>query len=123
MSYFPPVPVTDFMSGQQARLAKDFPIDGAFAYFYDYVYEHGHTHFDINLVADSIQINGPATFTLDLVGARVPCTVSFTVQDYTSGSPVNTTTDYNFGPSLYSQSITLPDSNFTGIRVKCIRRH
>ena len=123
MSYFPPVPVTDFGGGQSARLQRDWPTDGIYGYLYGDVTEHGQTHFDINLVADGVQINGPATFTLDLVGARVPCTVSFTIQDYTSGSPVNTTTDYTFGPSLYSQSITLPNGNFTGIRVKCIRRH
>jgi len=123
MSYFPPVPVTDFMSGQTARLVLDYPLDGAFAYLYSTPREHGITHDAIDLVAEGIAINGPRTFTLDLVGPKIPCLVSFTVQDYTSGSPVNTTTDYTFGPSLTSQSITLADSNFTGIAITIIRRH
>lgn len=123
MSYFPPVPNTDFWGGQIARLVKDFAIDGIWAFTYATPTEHGHTHVDLNLVAEGIQINGPATFTLDLIGPKIPCTISFTVQDYTSGSPVDTTTDYDFGTSLNSQSITLPNSNFTGTRIKIIRRH
>lgn len=123
MSYFPTAPDTDFWGGQIARIVKDFPIDGTFAYTYATPTEHGHTHVDINLVSDGIAVYGPATFTLDLIGPKIPCTVSVTIQNYTSGSPVYTTTDYDFGNSLSSQSITLANSNFTFTYLSILRRH
>lgn len=123
MSYFPTVPDTDFWGGQIARIVKDFPIDGTFAYTYATPTEHGHTHVDINLVSDGIAIYGPATFTLDLVGPKIPCVVSVTIQKYVGSTPTYTTTDYNFGNSLASQSISLPSSSHTCTRIKIIRRH
>lgn len=57
---------------------------------------------------------GPATFTIDLLGSKVPFTLKVTIRDDTSGFPgPETTTDYAMGPSNTSQSITLTDANFT----------
>jgi len=123
MSYFPPVPNTDFWGGQIARLVKDFAIDGIWAFTYATPTEHGHTHVDLNLVSAGIAVYGPRTFTLDLVGPKIPCVVSVTIEEYVGSTPTYTTTDYNFGNSLASQSISLPSSSHTFTYLSIIRRH
>lgn len=125
MSYLPPVPDTDFMSGQTCYLALDASVTTppSDAYKYELVKEHNYAGTDIDLAGDGIAIVGPRTFTLDLLGPKIPCKVSVTINDRTSGFPgTDTVTDYDFGPSLTSQSITLADSNFSFTRLQVRRR-
>lgn len=125
MSFLPPVPNTDLMSGQRCYVALDVPLSTppSSAYKYAEVLERGFGAQNIDLVADGIAIVGPRTFTLDLLGVKIPCKVSVTINDTTSGYPgTDTTTDYDFGPSLTSQSITLPDSNYAFTRLVVSRR-
>lgn len=114
MSYFPPVPTTDFMSGQLCYIA----INGFNVVI---VNEHNYLGGFYDLVADGYVVVGPGTATITLVGGRIPCKVSVTVNDSSGGPPgVDTTTDYNFGPSLISQNISLAtsDDRLTLIAVK-----
>lgn len=118
MSATPPTPNTDFLGGQECALV----LDGG-AYTYAVVVEHDFTKVDLDLVADGISINGPRTFTLDLLGPKIPCKVTVTVNNATGGYPgVDTPTSYDFGPSLTTQSITLANSNYTFTRLVVSRR-
>lgn len=118
MSATPPTPDTDFLSGQVGYLV----LDGG-SYKYADVLEHEFSKVELDLVALGQTINGPRTFTLDLRGPKIPCKVAVTVNNATGGFPgVDATTNYDFGPSLTTQSITLANSNFTFTRLVVSRR-
>lgn len=123
MAFFPPVPDTDFLPGQFAIIVKDYPIDGAFALNYGTIKETGARKIDKNLLAEGVSINGPAAFTIDMIAAKIPCDVAVTIRNLTGGWPgTRTTTTYNFGPSLTSASISLPNSNYDFTHLTVTRR-
>jgi hypothetical protein len=67
---------------------------------------------------------GPATFTVDLLGSKVPFTLRITTRDDSGGYPgPETQTDYDMGPSNTSQSINLASGDIALVNAEALRRY
>lgn len=68
---------------------------------------------------------GPLSFTLDLIGLKIPFTARVTIRDNEDGFPADPTyetTDYDYGPGSTTQSLSLASDQQYLDTVQIIRR-
>lgn len=86
------------------------------------VYEISERNFggDHSPLDEGVIPNSPATFTIDLLGSKVPFTLQVTIRDDSGGYPgPETTTDYLMGPTNTSVTINLAvDETVTALYAK-----